>query len=210
MGITAAKVTLAENKLIKLDTIKNIIPAKLADSFNVIIDGKQVSLFKLENKHGTKAYITNYGGRLVSLYVHDKYGKMKDVVQGFDNVRDYQKSTEPYFGATIGRYSNRIAKGRFILNNKVYKLFINNAPNTLHGGKRGFRDVVWDAKQLNSGILELSYLSKDMEEGFPGDLKVKVIYSLTEDNSLKITYEASTDKTTVINLTNHAFFNLNG
>ena len=135
---------------------------------------------------------------------------MTDVVQGFANVKGYQKSTEPYFGATIGRYGNRIANGKFVLDHKAYTLYTNNGPNTLHGGKKGFQDVVWNAKQPNQAAVELSYLSKDMEEGFPGNLKVKVVYKLTEDNSLKITYEASTDKNTVVNLTNHAFFNLNG
>ena len=157
-----------------------------------------------------EALITNFGGRLVSLYVPDKNNKLIDVVQGFSSVNGYQKSTEPYFGATIGLYGNRIAKGKFVLEGKSYTLYLNNGPNTLHGGKKGFQDVMWDAVQPDSSSIELSYLSKDMEEGFPGNLKVKVIYTLTDDNSLKISYQASTDKTTIVNLTNHAFFNLNG
>jgi len=178
--------------------------------FNKIIDQKQVHLYTLKNKNGMEALITNFGGRLVSLYVPDKSNKLIDVIQGFSSVEGYQKSTEPYFGATIGRYGNRIAKGKFVLEGKSYTLYLNNGPNTLHGGKKGFQDVMWDAVQPDSSSIELSYLSKDMEEGFPGNLKVKVIYTLTDDNSLKISYQASTDKTTIVNLTNHAFFNLNG
>ncbi|HEY1025586.1 MAG TPA: aldose epimerase family protein [Sphingobacteriaceae bacterium] len=119
-------------------------------------------------------------------------------------------STEPYFGATIGRYGNRIANGRFSLDGKQYQLFLNNGPNTLHGGKKGFQAVVWDARQKDGQTLELSYLSHDMDEGFPGNLKVKVVYTLTDDNELRIDYTATTDRKTVVNLTNHAFFNLNG
>jgi len=179
-------------------------------AFKTNIDGKQVQLFTLQNKKGSKALITNYGGRLVSLYVPDNNNQLVDVVAGFDSVEGYQASTEPYFGATIGRYGNRIAKGKFKLAGKEYQLFTNNGPNTLHGGKKGFQDVVWEAKQVDQQTLELGYLSKDMEEGFPGNLKVQVTYALTDDNELKISYRAETDKSTVVNLTNHAFFNLNG
>jgi aldose 1-epimerase len=179
-------------------------------AFEKKIDGKEVHLYTLENNSGCKALITNYGGRLVSLLVPDKNQKLVDVVAGFNSVDGYQQSTEPYFGATIGRYGNRIAKGRFTLDGKVYTLFTNNGPNTLHGGKKGYQDVVWNAKVLDKQSLELTYLSKDMEEGFPGNLNLKVIYTLTDDNALKISYEAVTDKNTVVNLTNHAFFNLNG
>ncbi len=181
-----------------------------AAAFNRTIDGKPVQLYTLYNRNGMRAQITNYGGRLVSLWVPDKNGKPTDVVAGFNLVEGYQHSAEPYFGATIGRYGNRIAKGRFTLDGKAYKLFTNNGVNTLHGGKKGFQDVVWDAEQLNDNTLQLSYVSKDMEEGFPGNLSVKVTYELTMDNGLKITYRATTDKRTVVNLTNHAFFNLNG
>lgn len=191
------------------DTAKQVgLPPKTA--FEKTIDNKKTDLFILKNKNGVEAAITNYGGRLVSLLVPDTAGKMTDVVAGFESVEGYQKSTEPYFGATIGRYGNRIAKGHFTLEGKQYKLYLNNKQNTLHGGKKGFQDVVWDAKQLNDTTLELTYLSKDMEENFPGNLKVKVTYALTADNGLKINYEATTDKTTIVNLTNHAFFNLNG
>jgi aldose 1-epimerase len=179
-------------------------------NFETTIDDKQTELYILKNHNGVEASITNYGGRIVSLLVPDKTGKMTDVVVGFKSVQDCVNSTEPYFGATIGRFGNRIAKGKFSLDGKQYTLFTNNGANTLHGGKKGYQAVVWDAKQLNDSSLELNYLSKDMEEGFPGNLAVKVIYSLTGDNGFKCEYEATTDKKTVVNLTNHAFFNLNG
>lgn len=186
------------------------VAATDANSFQDTINGQATDLYVLQNSKGMKAAITNYGGRLVSLMVPDKNGKPTDVVVGFKSVDDYVNSTEPYFGATIGRYGNRIAKGKFTLDGKQYTLFTNNGPNTLHGGKVGYQAVVWNAKQVNDSTLELTYLSKDGEEGFPGNLDVKVIYRLTNDNELKLDYEAKTDKKTVVNLTNHAFFNLNG
>lgn len=192
-----------------VDTAKQAaLPEKGA--FEKTVDGKPTSLYVLKNARGMEAAITNYGGRLVSLLVPDQSGKLTDVIVGFDSVDGFQHSTEPYFGATIGRYGNRLAKGKFSLAGKNYKIFTNNGQNTLHGGKKGFQDVVWDAKQLNDSTLELSYLSKDMEEGFPGNLKVTVTYGLTKDNGLMINYKATTDKTTVLNLTNHGFWNLNG
>ena len=178
--------------------------------FDTTINSKAVKLYTLTNKNKMKALFTNLGGRLVSLMVPDSTGKLIDVVVGFSNADAYQKSTEPYFGATIGRYGNRIAKGKFIIDGKTYQSSINNAPNMLHGGKNGFQYQVWDANQPNNQTVVLNYLSKDGEEGFPGNLNVKVTYTLTDDNELKIDYEATTDKKTVINLTNHAFFNLNG
>jgi len=179
-------------------------------AFQQTLDDKKTDLYVLKNRNGMQAAITNYGGRLVSLLVPDKNGKLTDVVIGFDSVQQYQSSTEPYFGATIGRYGNRIAKGKFIVDGKQYTLATNNGPNTLHGGKKGFQYVVWDAKQIGDSVLELTYLSKDMEEGYPGNLNVKVTYTVTNNNELKLDYEATTDKKTVVNLTNHAFFNLNG
>ncbi|HZH94292.1 MAG TPA: aldose epimerase family protein, partial [Flavisolibacter sp.] len=189
-------------------TSKVSLPDKAA--FQETIDGKKTDLYILKNKAGMTAAITNYGGRLVSLLVPDKEGNMVDVVVGFGSVQGFIKSTEAYFGATIGRFGNRIAKGKFSLDGKQYTLFTNNGPNTLHGGKKGFGDVVWDATQPNDSTLELHYLSKDMEEGFPGNLDVKVTYSITGNNEFKCDYLATTDKKTVVNLTNHAFFNLNG
>jgi aldose 1-epimerase len=179
-------------------------------AFNDTIEGKETKLYILENKNGVKVAFTNLGGRIVGLWVPDKNGKLTDVVVGFGNVKDYLSSTEPYFGATIGRYGNRIAKGKFKLDGKTYTLPINNGVNTLHGGKKGFQNVVWDAEQPNQSTLVLKYNSVDGEEGFPGNLKVKVTYSLNDKNELNMDYTAETDKKTVVNLTNHAFFNLNG
>ncbi len=191
------------------DTTKMEMLLSKAD-FQDTIDGKKTDLFILKNKNSLQAAITNYGGRIVGLWVPDKTGKMTDVVVGFANLKTYVGSTEPYFGATIGRYGNRIAKGKFKIDGKEYSSSLNNGINMLHGGKNGFQSVVWDAKQVGDNVLELSYLSKDMEEGFPGNLDVKVVYTLTDNNELKIEYHAETDKKTVVNLTNHAFFNLNG
>jgi len=171
---------------------------------------KSASFYILKNKNNLQAVFTNYGGRLVSLFVPDKNGKIIDVVTGFKTAEEYKKSTEPYFGATIGRYGNRIAKGKFMLDGKQVTLTINNGPNTLHGGKAGFQYVMFDATRPDDHTLIFSYLSKDMEGGFPGNVKVKVTYSLNDENELHMDYEATTDKTTVVNLTNHAFFNLNG
>jgi aldose 1-epimerase len=179
-------------------------------AFEEQIDGKKTRLYILKNHNGMTAAITNYGGRLVSLLVPDKNDSLTDVVVGFNSAEAYKNATEPYFGATIGRFGNRIANGKFSLDGKPYSLFANNGPNTLHGGKKGFQYVVWDAKQLNDSTLELSYLSKDGEEGFPGNLQVTVTYALTAENAFKCSYQARTDKKTVVNLTNHAFFNLNG
>jgi aldose 1-epimerase len=181
-----------------------------ADAFRDTIDGKITNLYTLKNANGMTMTVTNFGGRVVSLLVPDKEGKMRDVSVGFASVDDYVKSTERYYGATIGRYGNRIAKGQFTLDGKQYTLAKNNGANHLHGGTKGFQDVVWDARQLNDSTLELSYVSKDMEEGYPGNLNVKVIMGLTAANEVSFDYEATTDKKTVVNLTNHAFFNLNG
>lgn len=178
--------------------------------FKADVGGKIVSLYVLKNKSGAQLAITNYGGRLVSLLVPDKDNKFTDVVLGYDNLKSYQKKGEPFFGALIGRYGNRIAKGKFTLDGRSYQLQLNDGINTLHGGFDGFWSQVWDAKQLNAHTLELTYFSKDGEAGYPGNLTVKVTYELTDDNEVKISYDATTDKTTVVNLTNHAYFNLNG
>ena len=181
----------------------------LENDFDTTINNKAVKLYTL-NIGKITAKFTNYGGRLVSLLVPDKNGKLVDVVLGLASVNEYIKSSEPYFGATIGRFGNRIADAKFTLEGKNYTLFKNNGPNTLHGGKIGFQYIVWDAQQTDSSTLILKYLSIDGEEGFPGNLNVTVTYSITKDQGLKMEYEATTDKTTIVNLTNHAFFNLNG
>ncbi len=185
----------------------NLIPES---NFHETISGKQVSLYNLKNKNDLVAQITNLGGRVVSLWTPDRNGQYGDIVLGFDTPSAYLNAGEKYFGTLVGRYGNRIAKGQFTLNGKVYKLATNNGNNHLHGGLKGFNDVVWDAKQIDGQTLELSYFSEDMEEGYPGNLKVKVVYQLTDDDELKIEYWATTDKPTPVNLTHHSFFNLKG
>ncbi|WP_114778592.1 aldose epimerase family protein [Botryobacter ruber] len=178
--------------------------------FGKLKNGTEAYLYTLTNKHNTQATFTDYGGRLVSLQVPDKNGKMTDVVAGMSGVAAYASNTDAYFGATIGRYGNRIANGKFTLDGKEYTLSVNNGANTLHGGKKGFQKVMWEAQQPDARSVVFQYLAKDMEEGFPGNLHVKVTYTLTDENELRMDYEATTDKPTVVNLTNHAYFNLNG
>jgi aldose 1-epimerase len=180
------------------------------EAFQDTIDDKPTDMFVLKNRNNMQAAFTNYGARLIGLWVPGKDGKMVDVVVGFGSIRDYVESTEAYYGAAIGRYANRIAKGKFSLDGKEYALDINLPPNTLHGGKKGFHYVVWNALQLNEQSVAFTCISKDGEEGFPGKLTVKLVYTLTDDNELKIEYEATTDKKTVVSLTTHPFFNLNG
>jgi len=185
---------------------------KLIDSknFEKEINGKQTKLFTLENSNGMVCQITNYGGKIINLWVPDKNGNYGDVVLGYDSIEGYLNSGEIYFGALVGRYGNRIANGKFSIDDTEYVLATNNGDNHLHGGDTGFNAVVWDTEQRSDTELELSYLSADGEEGYPGNLKIKVTYLLTNDNSLKITYSASTDKKTHVNLTSHSFFNLHG
>jgi aldose 1-epimerase len=175
-------------------------------------EGISVDVFTLTNSKGMSAEITNYGGIVVSLKVPDKNGQFEDVVLGHDKLEEYF-SNSPYFGAIIGRFANRIEDGIFELNGKEYKVAKNDGENHLHGGIVGFDKVVWCAENIEGNDkeeLELTYLSKDGEEGYPGNLKIRVTYTLTEDNSLKIDYYAVSDKDTVVNLTNHSYFNLAG
>jgi len=181
-------------------------------SFGKTPEGEAIELYTLTNKNGVEAAITNYGGAVVSLKVPDREGNLGDVVLGYDSVDGYV-ADKNYFGAIIGRYGNRIGHAQFSLAGKTYTLAKNNGENTLHGGVRGFNKVVWTAKEVpakGGQALELTYLSKDGEEGFPGNLKVRVVYTLTDTNELKIEYFATTDKKTVVNLTNHSYFNLAG
>jgi aldose 1-epimerase len=178
------------------------------DNFRDTADGQATGLYFLHNGSLTAA-ITNYGARVVSLIVPDKNGNPTDVVLGYDSIGKYLHQPNTYFGAIVGRYGNRIGGATFKLNGKEYTLYKNNGPNTLHGGKKGFDAVVWNARKLDTATLRLSYLSKDGEEGYPGNLQVTVTYSL-DSNGLRITYDAVTDKPTVLNLTNHSYFNLNG
>ncbi len=191
--------------------VVKVIPAALPDTaaFVDTTMAQHTSLYILRNGHA-QAAITNYGARLVSLIVPDKNGVATDVVVGYDNIGNYLHLPDTYFGAVVGRYGNRIANGHFNLKGNTYSLAINNAPNSLHGGKKGFDAGVWTANQTSAQSVELFYLSTDMEEGYPGNLQVKVVYTLTDSNTLRIDYQATTDKSTVLNLTNHSYFNLNG
>lgn len=186
--------------------------ASLPDSaaFRDSADGKPTALYILKNKNNMQVAITNYGARVVGLLVPDINGVATDVVVGYDSIGKYLRQPETFFGAIVGRYGNRIAKGRFRLNGKEYTLATNNGANHLHGGRKGFGANVWYARQQGDTAVELTYFSKDGEEGYPGNLSVKVTYTLTDSNELKIDYRANTDKATVLNLTNHAYFNLNG
>jgi aldose 1-epimerase len=175
-------------------------------------DGRPVDLYILNNESGVQAAITNFGGTIVSLKVPDRSGKLADIVLGYDNVSEYANG-KSYFGAIIGRYGNRIAHGKFVLGGVTYTLAKNNGENHLHGGNQGFNKRLWTAKDVSGDAgpaLELSYVSKDGEEGYPGNLSVRVVYTLTNHNELKIDYSATTDKSTILNLTNHSYFNLAG
>ncbi len=180
--------------------------------FGKLADGTTVDIYTLTNANGLVAKIMTYGATLTELHVPDKSGKMGDVVLGFDNLAQYEKG-EPYMGATVGRVANRIAKGKFTLDGKEYTLAVNNGPNALHGGLKGFDKVVWTAepvRRADGPAVRLTYLSRDGEEGYPGNLNVTVVYTLTNKNGLRIDYSATTDKDTPVNLTNHSYFNLVG
>lgn len=173
-------------------------------------DGKKVMLYTLTNSNGVEVKISNYGGTITSWVTPDKSGNKSDIVLGFDNLEGYLNKP-PYFGATIGRYGNRIANGKFTIDGKTYDLAANDGKNHLHGGEKGFDKVVWDVMpSANNNALTLHYISKDGEEGYPGNLDVTVMFTLTSDNELRIEYNAKTDKATPVNLTNHSYFNLTG
>ncbi len=182
------------------------------EPFGKTAEGKQVDLYTFANAKGMKVRIMTFGGIIVSIEVPDKEGKIADVSLGFDSLDGYLQK-HPYFGALVGRYGNRIAKGKFTLDGKEYTLAVNNDVNALHGGLVGFDKKVWDAKEIDvegTPALELTYVSQDGEEGYPGNLQCKIVYSLSQDNELSIEYFAETDKATPLNLTNHAYFNLAG
>jgi aldose 1-epimerase len=186
------------------------VTSKRSD-FQMTLDGGKTDLYYLKNKNGIEMAVTNFGARVVELWVPDKNGQFADIVLGYDNINKYvDNKGERFLGATIGRYGNRIANGRFTLNDTEYVLPINNKPNSLHGGFKGFDMVVWDVKQLDKQSLKFTYYSKDGEEGYPGNLQVTMTYQLTDKNEFIVTHNATTDKTTVINLTHHSFFNLHG
>ncbi len=190
VALAACKTQVSDKESCKSDLIKK-------EAFEKEIDGKKTSLFLLENANGIKVYITNYGARVVSLITPDKEGECADIVLGFDNIDSYLED-KMYLGCIVGRYANRIKGGKFTIDGREYNLFLNDGPNTLHGGARGFDKMVWDARQ-EGNKLTLSYLSPDGEEGYPGNLQVKKIYTLTDENELKMEYEAETDKATIVN-----------
>ena len=204
--------------LVGCATMSNAKSSVTKADFGSMPDGTPVEIYTLRNSKGMEADIITYGGIVTSLKTPDKNGNFADVVLGFDKLDGYTKDAYlkncPYFGALIGRYGNRIAFGKFSLDGRQYTLPINNAPNTLHGGLKGFDKVVWSVKEAKVGEhgpkLELTYLSKDGEEGFPGNLTVHATYTVTEDNALQIKFKATTDKDTVVNLTHHSYFNLAG
>ncbi|MBT0811899.1 galactose mutarotase [Litoribacter ruber] len=169
-----------------------------------------MNLYKLKNSNGMEIHVTNYGGRVVKLLAPDKEGQLLDVVLGFDDLQDYKKSSEAYFGAVIGRFANRIAKGKFTLDGEEFTLDQNNGPNSLHGGAKGFHHADWEVLSADTEHVAFRYLSADGEEGFPGNLEVNMVYTLTEEDAFRIDYEATTDQKTVVNLSHHSFFNLNG
>lgn len=180
------------------------------ENFQSKINGKDTDLYILRNSEGNEVAITNYGGSLVAIMVPDRDGNRANVIQGHDNIEDCVNSPEPYLSTLIGRYGNRICKGKFQLHGKEYQLPINNGPNSLHGGKKGFNAKVWDALQMNDHTLVLKYVSPYGEEGFSGEMKTTVVYTFTDDNELVIEYMATTNKKTIVNLTSHGFLSLAG
>ena len=187
-------------------------PSITSKPFGMTTDGKEVMLYTLKNTKGATATISNYGGTVVSLTMPDRNGQFGDVVLGFKKLADYEKKS-PYFGCLVGRYGNRIAKGTFTLDGKAYHLAINNPPNSLHGGLRGFDKVIWGATPMETKegpALKLTYTSRDGEEGYPGTLSVTATYTLTDKNELRVVFTATTDQKTVVNLTHHSYFNLAG
>jgi len=187
----------------------NICGLKRED-FQTTIDGRKTDLFILRNSKGHEVAITNYGGAMVAIMVPDKHGNMANIIQGHDNIQDVINSPEPFLSTLVGRYANRICRGRFQLNGKEYQLKINNGPNSLHGGPTGFHARVWEPLQMNERTLVLSLISAYGEEGFTGEVKITVVYSFSDNDELSIEYMATTNKKTIINLTSHGFFSLAG
>lgn len=187
---------------------EGILPDK--SNFDTIIDGKKVGLYVLSASDSFKVALTNYGARVVGIYTPDQDGDLTDVALGFDSISNYTQPYALYFGPIVGRVANRIARGHFTLEGKEYQLAINNPPNHLHGGPKGLHNVVWDVKSVSDKKLVLSYLSENMEEGYPGDLSITVTYTVTDNKEMDIDYEAKTDLATPVNLSSHTFFNLNG
>lgn len=179
-------------------------------AFGTTTDAQSVDKYILENTRGLKVGIINYGAAIVSIETPDAQGRMADVVLGFETISGYQSAENPYFGACCGRFANRLAKGRVSIDGVEHALAVNNGPNSLHGGLVGFDKKIWDAEIIDDHTVRMSLVSPDGEEGYPGTLKVTIAYTLTDDNELKLEYTAATDKKTVLNLTNHSYFNLAG
>jgi aldose 1-epimerase len=214
IGLAALSVQCKSDKKMDSNTTQNTKDSVtiVKSDYGTTPKGEKIESYKLKNQNGMEVDIITFGGIITDLKVPNKDGVSENVVTGFNSLEQYMKPN-PFFGALIGRFGNRIAKGKFTLDGKEYTLAINNAPNALHGGPEGFFRAVWKAEEAKSGeaaVLKLSYLSKDMEEGYPGNLKVIVTYTLTKNNELEVLYEATTDKKTVVNLTQHTYFNLSG
>lgn len=205
VGLSTLMLMACQQKPDKVSTLSGLDPVK----FSTEVNHSQTNLYTLKNKSGMEVCITNFGGRIVSIMVPDKDGKMQDVVLGFDNIDDYIRIPSD-FGASIGRYANRIAQGRFVLDNDTIQLPQNNFGHCLHGGPQGWQYQVYDANLIDNTTLELTRLSTDGDENFPGNVTAKVTFKLSDDNALDIKYSATTDKKTIINMTNHSYFNLSG
>lgn len=205
VGLSTLMLMACQQKPDKVSTLSGLDPVK----FSTEVNHSQTNLYTLKNKSGMEVCITNFGGRIVSIMVPDKDGKMQDVVLGFDNINDYIRIPSD-FGASIGRYANRIAQGRFVLDNDTIQLPQNNFGHCLHGGPQGWQYQVYDANLIDNTTLELTRLSPDGDENFPGNVTAKVTFKLSDDNALDIKYSATTDKKTIINMTNHSYFNLSG
>ena len=199
-----------KNSEIKSDTVDTQNDSSRSVQSYGIVDSQEVKQYTLTNPGGMVVKILNYGGYVTNIIVPDKAGVKEDVVLGFESLEGYRQQGNPFMGCIVGRYANRIAKGRFTLDGKTYELAKNNNGNSLHGGLKGFDKAVWTSRQQGDSSLVLNYTSKDGEEGYPGTLTVQVVYTLTPDNELKIDYTAETDKPTIVNLTNHSYFNLSG
>jgi len=180
------------------------------ENFKFTLNNESIKLFTLKNKNGIVSQITNYGGRIVNLFVPDKEGIFKDIVLGYSTAKEYLEKPDHFFGAIIGRYGNRIENSKFTIDDKEYLLENNEGKNQLHGGNKGFHTIVWNTEQVSESCLELTHTSKHLDQGFPGNLEVKVIYTLTDNNEFEIDYFATSDAITIINLTNHSYFNLSG
>ena len=195
----------------KMETQNNFNHVKMNDAdFTKTLPGGEVKLYRLKNKNGLEMEVTNFGARVISIFTPDREGNFQDIVLGYDNLDEYVNNPTSYFGAPIGRFGNRIADAQFTLDGETYQLEANNGPNNLHGWPGGYHNVVWTVEEANDQKLVLSYVSPDGQGGFPGTLTVKMTYALTDDNEFKIDYEAETDQSTIVNLTHHSFFNLNG